>query len=121
MKRVMASEPTNAQATCKEINQGGCGYSGLSSARFRHATIPAHAALKANASSHDLNRRVMSFGFNERRLDFHIGKKWKFLSDPHAARDASGRCTTSSSIVGGEARDQKSVQISRNFNWWLAI
>ncbi|WP_233808028.1 hypothetical protein [Paraburkholderia sp. HP33-1] len=54
---------------------------------FRHATIPAHAALKANASGHNLNRRVMSFGFNEKTLDFHIGKQWKFLSNPLASRD----------------------------------
>ncbi|WP_233809742.1 hypothetical protein [Paraburkholderia sp. HP33-1] len=54
---------------------------------FRHATIRAHAALKANASGHDLNRRVTSFGFNEKTLDFDIGKQRKFLSNPLASRD----------------------------------
>lgn len=57
----------------------------------------------------------------KRTLDFNIGKQSKFLSDPDAARDGSGRCTTSSSIVEPGAREQQCVPISRNFNWLLAI
>jgi hypothetical protein len=87
---------------------------------FRHATIPAHAALEANPGGHDLNRRVTSFGFNEKTPDFHIGKPWKFLSNPLAARDASGQCTTSNSIDGRGARDQKGAPL-KHFHWLLAI
>jgi hypothetical protein len=65
----------------------GCGCSGLAITRFSHAAIPAYAALAANASSHDLNRRLKRFRFDENTLDFDIGEQWKYLSDSTAAQN----------------------------------